>query len=662
MLLNIVKVCVTDCYICHLTDYTFLLLYIIFTGIKIKIMNIKKLFTGIFFATALLLGQFEDPVSISTSIEGNARAGEVIEVQVIFSIDQGWHIYGMDEIENGPIPTSVKIFGEAIKKQGIAIEPDPIVSYDDGFEMDIPHHDGRTIITIPLQLKDNVELGEIQLIAEATYQSCNNTVCYPPMDQSIEFTVIIEPGDPRIDKLNLVEKVAIIENIDELSSLDNAIEKGFWSFIILAASMGFLALLTPCVFPMIPITVSFFTQQGETSGKKPIKNATVYALGIIATFTLLGFLLAVFLGASGANQLASSPWVNLFIGALFVFFALSLFGMYEIQVPQKLRSYSLNQEKRSGYVGILFMALTFTLASFTCTVQFVGLLLVAAAQGQWFWPMIGMIVFSTAFALPFFFLAMFPQYLAKLPKSGGWLNAVKVVLGFLVFAVAFKFIGNVDIVWGWGLFTHNVVLAIWTVSMIFTGLYLLGKIRLPHDSPIESIGVGRMLLSLFFIVFGIYLGIGLLGRPINGTIESYLPPKVESESGIFITGVDTVVDANKWYSELEDGIAEAKRSGKPIFLSFSGYTCTNCHWMDANILAQLEIRELLEHFVLVKLYTDGGKNHRVKRQYEIDRFGTAAQPFYAILDGNEIEIARFPGMTRDLNEFKEFLNKGINKG
>jgi thiol:disulfide interchange protein DsbD len=622
-------------------------------------MNIKTILTGILIFATFLFGEFEDPVSITASVKENVRAGEVIEVQVIFSIDRGWHIYGMEEIENGPIPTSIQIVGEEIEKQGIIVEPEPIVSYDEGFEMDIPHHDGRTKFIIPIKLKDNIESGTISLTATATYQSCNNTICYPPIDQSVEVDLIVEPGEARADRLNLVEETKIDVIRNDLTSLDSAIAKGFWSFILLAASMGFLALLTPCVFPMIPITVSFFTQQGETSGKKPIKNALVYALGIITTFTLLGFLLAVFLGASGANQLASSPWVNLFIGALFIFFALSLFGMYEIQVPAKLRNISMQQEKRSGYIGILFMALTFTLASFTCTVQFVGLLLVAAAQGQWFWPMIGMIIFSAAFALPFFFLAMFPQYLAKLPKSGGWLNAVKVVLGFLVFAVAFKFIGNVDLVWGWGLFTHSVVLAIWTVSMIFTGIYLLGKIRLPHDSPVESIGVGRMILSLLFIVFGIYLGTGLIGRPINGTIESYLPPKVESESGIVMTGKDTIVEAQKWFSEMNEAIAEAKRTGKPIFLSFSGYTCTNCHWMDANILSQLEVRNLLEQFVLVKLYTDGGKNHRKKRQYEIDRFGTAAQPFYAILNGNESEIERFSGMTRNVKEFIEFLNKGL---
>jgi len=274
--------------------------------------------------------------------------------------------------------------------------------------------------------------------------------------------------------------------------------------------------------------------------------------------------------------------------------------------------------------------------------------------------MVGMIVFSTAFALPFFFLAMFPQYLAKLPKSGGWLNAVKVVMGFLVFAVAFKFLGNVDLVWGLGIFTHDIVLAIWAVIMLFIGFYMLGKIRLPHDSPLEIIGVGRMLLSLFFIVFGIYLGTGLLGRPLNGTIESFLPTKVES--GISVPS-NVSEDKNlKWFTELEEGIAAAQSSGKPIFINFSGYTCTNCHWMEANILAQNDVQELFEHFVLVKLYTDGGKNHREKRQYEIDRFGTAAQPFYVIIDADENEIARFPGLTRDKSEFKDFLNRGIDKG
>jgi len=626
-------------------------------------MKTKQIIIALIFTISSgLFGQFSDPVSVSASVKDTARVGEVVNVDVAFSIDRGWHIYGLEKVENGPIPTSIEITGESVEKIGKSIEPDPEISYDEGFEMDIPHHSGYTIVTVPVRLKDNVQSGSVTLSVTATYQSCDNTICYPPFDQTVELNVIVEDGEPRLANLQFEDEKIEAVKASTLNSLDDAIQKGFWSFVLLAASMGFLALLTPCVFPMIPITVSFFTQQGETSGKKPIANALVYAFGIIITFTLLGILLAVFLGASGANQLASSPWVNIFIGGLFIFFALSLFGMYEIQVPQKLRNFSMQQEKRSGYLGVLFMALTFTLASFTCTVQFVGLLLVAASQGQWFWPVLGMIIFSTAFALPFFFLAMFPQYLAKLPKSGGWLNVVKVVMGFLVFAVAFKFLGNVDLVWGLGIFTHNVVLAIWTVSMIFTGIYLLGKIRLPHDSPVESLSVGRMLLSLFFIVFGLYLGTGFFGRSINGTIESYLPPKVESGSGMVVTDNSSVEDTQYWHSEIADAIAEAEKTGKLIFVNFSGYTCTNCHWMEANVLSKSEVMELLNEFVLVKLYTDGGENHRAKRQYEIDKFGTAAQPFYAILDENENEIARFPGLTRDLNEFKDFLNKGLIEG
>jgi len=620
----------------------------------------QKLIIAILVFGTTLFGQFEDPVSISASVDKSARAGEVLNVKVTFTIDDGWYIYGIEEVENGPIPTSVEIEGHAVATQGKLIEPSPIYAYDEGFELDIPHHEHVIDVIVPIKLQKDLQPGTITLTATATYQSCNNTICYPPIDKSVDFNIDIESGEARPELTSLIEEPIISGSTDRLTDLDSAIKKGFWSFILLAMSMGFISLLTPCVFPMIPITVSFFIQHSETSGQKPIKTATVYALGIITTFTLLGFLLAVFLGASGANQLASNPWVNLFIGALFIFFALSLFGMYEIQVPEKLRSFSMQQEKRSGYIGILFMALTFTLASFTCTVQFVGLLLVAASQGQWFWPMIGMIVFSTAFALPFFFLAMFPQYLSKLPKSGGWLNAVKVVMGFLVFAVAFKFLGNVDLVWGLGIFTHDVVLAIWAVTMLFIGFYLLGKIRLPHDSPIEVVGVGRMILSLLFIVFGIYLGTGLLGNPINGTIESFLPTDVESETSM--PSATSVSESLNWYSEIEDGIAEAQVSGKPIFINFSGYTCTNCHWMEKNILAKSDVQKLLSNFVLVKLYTDGGKNHREKRQYEIDRFGTAAQPFYVIIDADENEIARFPGLTRDKNEFKEFLNRGINKG
>ena len=367
--------------------------------------------------------------------------------------------------------------------------------------------------------------------------------------------------------------------------------------------------------------------------------------------------LAVTLGASGANQLAANPWVNLFIGALFTYFALSLFGMYEIQLPSRLRQLVQKQEGRGGYAGTLFMAITFTLTSFTCTVQFVGLLLVAAAQGHWLWPALGMVIFSAAFALPFFFLALFPQYLARMPKSGGWLNSVKVVMGFLELAAAFKFFSNTDLVWNWQFFTHTSVLSVWTILMFFTGMYLLGKIQLPHDSKLEAISVPRMLMSIFFLTFALYLGTGLFGRPIHGLIYSYLPPKLTEEIGMIseMNGGEEF----KWFTELDDAFVEANIQGKNIFLDFTGYTCTNCRWMESNMFTKNEVKERFKKFVLVRLYTDGGENHREKQQYEIDRFGTAALPFYVLLSPEDDVLGKFPGLTRDLDIFLKFLDKGI---
>lgn len=606
-----------------------------------------------------LLAQFEDPVEVTSKVIESARSGEVVTILVKTEMEDEWHIYAVYDVEGGPIATNVEVTGEIIENVGKVIEPEPTVAYDEGFQMETRYHKGTSTFRIPVKLKSGLEVGDYTVSATVLYQVCNEGLCYPPKEVKASTNITIEAGSARPGRTELIladndESVDDSGNID----LDKAIQKGFFSFILLSISMGFLALLTPCVFPMIPITVSFFTHQGEIEGRSPLKQAIVYALGIIATFSFLGFLLAIFLGASGANQLAANPWVNLFIGALFTYFALSLFGAYEIQLPQSLRQLSQSQESRSGYLGILFMALTFTLTSFTCTVQFVGLLLVAASQGQWFWPAVGMIVFSAAFATPFFFLALFPQYLAKMPKSGGWLNAVKVVMGFLELAAAFKFFSNTDLVWEWGIFTHKSVLAAWTMIMLFTGFYLLGKIQLPHDSKIQSIGVPRMILSLFFLTFGLYMGTGLFGKPIHGLIYSYLPPKVESESGVVVTN-GGMANKEMWFTELDSGLREAARTDMPLFVDFTGYTCTNCRWMESNIFTLPEVQERFEQYVLVQLYTDGGENYREKQQYEIDRFGTAALPFYVLLTPDNEEIARFPGMTRDAQQFIRFLDKGL---
>ena len=603
------------------------------------------------------IAQIQNPVSLKLNKILPVHSGEVANVTFTASIDKGWHIYAVHDVPEGPKATNISISGGIIDKIGKITEPDPIVKFDEGFGMITPYHENQITFLIPVKLKSDLTPNIYKLSATVLHQVCNSTLCYPPKKTNFSIPVVVEAGSPRSDKMEMNAagtKDQYINNFD----LESAIQKGIFSFILLSLSMGFLALLTPCVFPMIPITVSYFTHQGEKEGQNPIKQASVYALGIIATFSILGFLLAVFLGASGANQLAANPWVNLFIGSLFIYFALSLFGMYEIELPERFRKMTVKQESRGGYLGTLFMALTFTLTSFTCTVQFLGLLLVAASQGQWFWPVLGMVIFSTAFATPFFFLALFPQYLAKMPQSGGWLNSVKVVMGFLELAAAFKFLSNMDIVWNLGFFTHTVILATWTIIAIFTGIYLLGKIRLPHDSVIESIGVGRMLVSLVFLTFGLYLSTGLMGKSLHGLIYSYLPPKLEGDSGVSISA-NSLEKSFSWYENLEDALKEAKQIQKMVFVDFTGYTCTNCRWMEANIFTKREVLNRFEEMILVRLYTDGGENYREKQQYEIDRFGTAALPYYVILNSYDEVIVTFPGLTRNLDDFVEFLDKGI---
>ena len=603
--------------------------------------------------------QFETPVTITLSQKEDVRPGEVATIIVNLEMDDEWRIYALRNQGKGPVASKVSISGDIVQDVGMVLEEDPIVKYDDAFETTTRTHHGGTSFEAPFLVKSNFSPAEYDIEVSVLYQVCNATLCYPPNKESFDFRVKIDEGPPRDGYLDIVLNTDSVLDSSGNINLDAAIMEGFLPFILLALSMGFLSLLTPCVFPMIPITVSFFIKRGESKKGTPLSNALIYAGGIVATFSLLGFILALTLGASGANQLAANPWVNLFIASLFIYFALSLFGMYEIDIPDKLKQLSLRQESRDGIIGTIFMAVTFTLTSFTCTVQFVGLLLVAASQGQWFWPMIGMIVFSSAFASPFFLLALFPQYLASLPKSGGWLNSTKVVMGFLEMAAAFKFISNTDLVWGWGFFSHNIVLAIWAVLMVLCGVYLLGKIRFPHDSPVEFLSTGRLGISMIFLVFGLYLSSGLYGQRLHGLIYSYLPPKMNENVSGGSASKFSYHEGLTWYKDLNQAFEASTVSGKPIFVDFTGYTCTNCRWMEVNVFIKPEVKERFEKMTLVQLYTDGGPNHKENQIYEIERFGTAALPYYVILSPDDEVISTFPGMTRNINDFIDFLDSGL---
>ena len=615
----------------------------------IRKFHIMKKIIFLFFISFLFSTNVDFKVDIDRL---DVYKGETVKLTFNIDIKKGYYIYSTNE-NLSLSPTRIIWPDSTIFSDSSSFfEPDPKVKFDENFDMEVSTHENSIELYQYFLTSKDLDKDLNELNGKLFYQVCDESVCIRKYDD-FSIPINLTSGEIRQE----YKTIPSSENLSTKSNgvLQDAIDSGILSFIALSFGMGLLALLTPCVFPMIPITVSFFTKQGEQEGNRPLKSAITYALGIIIIFTSLGLILAVTLGASGANQIASNAWVNLFIALLFVFFALSLFGMYEIQAPSLMRQYSLDNEQAGGTIGILFMALTFTLTSFTCTVQFVGLLLVAASQGSYLWPIIGMLIFSLAFALPFFFLALFPQYLSRLPKSGQWMNSIKVTMGFLELGAAMKFFSNVDLVWDIGFFTYDFVLASWAVIAIMTGVYLLGKIKLPHDSDLEFIGVGRLMFSIIFLTFGLYLTTGLWGGSVYGLIDSYLPPKEISQNN----NIQKDEYKQNWIENYEEGVQEAQVTGKPIFVDFTGYTCTNCRWMEVNVFVDEEVEELFENFVLIKLYTDAGPNHKKYRQMEIDRYNTSALPFYVVLDTNENEVERFHGMDPDISKFIKFLKLSL---
>ena len=459
------------------------------------------------------------------------------------------------------------------------------------------------------------------------------------------------------------------------------------AFFWLAISAGAFALITPCVFPMIPITASYFAKHGSGSRQAALKNALLFGGGIIGTFTLVGLATSVLVGAAGMSRFAASPWVNLAIAAMFVAFALNFFGLYEIRIPSSVLTRldgATRDRASSGGVGAVLMGATFAVTTFTCTAPFVGTLLVLASQGQWQQPVVGLLLFSTTFAVPFFFLALAPTVLAKLPRSGGWLNSVKIVIGLIEVGAALKFVSNADLVMGWGIFSRQVVLASWAIICGVIALYLLGRhlpigpartaasgaaapapagatparasilARLPH--PVAAT------LAVGFTAFGIWLGLGLDGRPL-GEVEPFLPPRFEDTPAGALAMAERGEEHEgfRWYTnDLEGALAAAREGGNRVFIDFTGYTCTNCRWMESNMFTVPEVARQLERFVLARLFTDGeGEVYEDQMDYQRETFGTIALPLYAILDGDGNTISTFLGLTRDREEFLEFLKAAL---
>ena len=429
--------------------------------------------------------------------------------------------------------------------------------------------------------------------------------------------------------------------------------EGFLEFAAVAFGFGVLAIFTPCVFPMIPITMSYFVSTNTGSRRQSLIQAATFCIGVIVLFTGIGAGVSAALGPFGLAQLGANVWVNLLIAVVFLAFGASLLGVFEITVPSGALT-SLNRvSNRGGLLGTLVMGLVFALASFACTGPFIGALLAGSIQGDMTWPILGMMIFSTGLALPFFFLALFPAYLAKLPKSGGWLVRTKITVSFLVFAAAVKYLSNVDQVYQWFLLTRERVLAIWIVLLAMAGFYLLGMLRIGDDES-ESVGAGRLGVGALFLVTAVSLIPGMFGGRL-GEIEAYIPsPEYSGFQGSAFGGKP---EAERWIKNDYEGALEiARQNGKNVLVSFTGYTCTNCHWMKANMFTRSEIAGELGNLVLVELYTDGADEaSQANQALQLERFETVAIPYYAIIEPDGTVIAEFPGRTRDVEEFRGFL-------
>jgi len=630
---------------------------------KLRPKNYLLLFTAILILPLVTFAQ--NPVSWSLESDAKGKSlkpNETIKAKLKANIEGDWHLYAVEQPAGGPFPTKITIAENApFQIDGKIDSPAPITKFDPNFQIDTKFFAKQAEFNLPL--KSTAETNGNDLAVNVKYQVCDDTVCLPPKTVKVSFAGFEDANKiADINQQTSISSQSIPENQiqNPKSKTQNPNDLPLSSFIWLAITLGALSLLTPCVFPMIPITVSYFTNHSSRNRARAIKLASVYSIGIIATFTILGMLLAIFVGAAGINLFAANPWINLFITGIFLFFAFNLFGAYEINIPTniltKLDNLTRSQEgEGSGIVGALLMGLTFTLTSFTCTSPFVGTILVSASNGDWQMPLVGMLAFSSVFALPFFVLALAPQLVSQLPRAGGWMNSIKVAMGFLEIAAAMKFLSNVDLVWKWGIFTRPVVLAIWIAIGVILAAYLLGKFQLFHDSKPEKIGALRLVSAIVSLAISFYLLTGLFGARL-GELESFLPPDLENSSArVFGVSKDEPV----WITnDYEAALAKAKAENKRVFVDFTGYTCTNCRWMEANVFVKKEVEAEMKKYVLAKLYTDGdGEIYQRQQQFQEQTFQTVALPFYAIFDADGKTVATFPGLTRNAPEFIDFLQK-----
>ncbi|MDH3322269.1 MAG: protein-disulfide reductase DsbD family protein [Flavobacteriaceae bacterium] len=655
--------------------------------------------------------QIYEPVKWQTSVEKISNTE--FDLVVKATIDKGWHLYSQNVPEGGPIATSFsfKNVENVFELIGKTTEGEGHEAFDNVFEMDIKYFESEAVFKQRIKVLTDEEFTIDETLE---FMVCDDTNCLPPTEVDISFNLKEATDVKEIEQNSEDNSFLLQTNIDTLKEgsdsahlkdgSDNKTKikgqdkkqknKSLWTLFILSFFAGFAALLTPCVFPMIPMTVSFFTKQSKNKAAG-IRNAIIFGFAIIFLYVLLGTVVTSIFGADALNALSTNVWFNIIFFLLLVVFAISFLGAFEITLPSSWGTKVDSQADRGGFIGIFFMALALAIVSFSCTGPIVGTALVAAAAQGGIAPVISMFGFSLAIALPFTLFAAFPGWMNSLPKSGGWLNTVKVFLGFLELALAFKFLSNADLVLQGHWLEREVFIAIWITIFAVLALYLFGKIKLPHDSELHHISVGRLSLGLLVMAFTVYMIPGLWGAPLK-LISGFPPPMHYSEStyGVGYTklgggesaaleeipegahlGPHDIIS----FHDYDKGMAYAKKVNLPVMLDFTGHACVNCRKMEERVWSDSRILQVLKKkVVLISLYVDDKRvlpeneqyiseitGKKVKNigkkwsEFQIKKYKANAQPYYVLLDHNGDNLNEHTAYDPDIESYLNWLNEGI---
>ena len=641
----------------------------------------------------------------------DVKVGETLEVLIKGDIQDTWHVYSNDfDPDLGPIVASFNFTkNDSYELVGKVIPIKPVKHFDEVWEGDVSYFEKKA------EFRQTVKVLKVNLRVAGSfdYQACSD-VSGRCVTGEEDFDLSLTAKSNVLAKTESAAKPVVKEEKKDVAAVvkddvkaeikeaapvqkKDSAKKGLWTIFIAAFLGGLIAIVTPCVFPMIPMTVSYFMHSGGGNKAKGRMNAFFYGFSIIAIYTVIGTILAVVMGPAFANFL-STHWIpNLLFFIIFVVFAFSFFGMFEITMPSWMVNKSVANEDKGGFMGSFFMAFTLVLVSFSCTGPIVGSILVASAGGEVLMPIIGMLGFSLAFALPFTLFAIFPGWLSNMPKSGGWLNSVKVVLGFLELALGLKFLSIADQTYHWGILDREIYLAIWIVIFTLMGFYLLGKLMFSHDSPVKHVSVPRLMLAIASFSFVVYMIPGLFGAPLKA-LSGYIPPKASLDfdiqslvrenagSGVKHEKINAkysdflhLPHGLQGYFDMDEAKAAAKAQNKPLFIDFTGHGCVNCREMESNVWSDPEVlRRLRDDYVIVAMYVDDKKqlpeeewivsNYDGKTKktlgkknanYQIENYNVNAQPYYVLLD-NEGKALHTPrAYDLDVDAFVKFLDEGI---